>query len=74
MASIFQRPAAIAVIIAMLSIVGLSTILVLDHRRSQSSPPGTSFNTVNDAGAQMAPSQPASPIEPPRVVPAPLSK
>jgi hypothetical protein len=73
MASIFQRPVVIAAIVAALSII---TIIVVDHtdfvveQRPRTTPPGTTFNTVNDAGGQLAPTQPASPLEPPRVGPA----
>ena len=75
MASIFQRPVAIAAIIAVLSIITMGVVnhtnLVVDHR-PPITPPGTTFNTVKDAGAQMAPTQPASPLEPPRVGQAPM--
>jgi hypothetical protein len=71
MTRIFQRPVIIALMVAVLSTIALGIHLVLSHRTSKSSPPGTTFNTVRDAGAQMAPTQPLSPLEPPRVDPAP---
>jgi hypothetical protein len=65
----------VAAIVAVLSIITMGVInhtdLVVDHRPPLS-PPGTTFNTVNDAGGQMVPTQPPSPLEPPRVDPAPL--
>jgi hypothetical protein len=75
MARIFQQPVIIAAIVAALSIITMGVInhtdLVVDHRPPLT-PPGTTFNTVKDAGAQMAPTQPPSPLEPQRVDPAPL--
>jgi hypothetical protein len=75
MARIFQQPVILAAIVAALSIITMGVInhtdLVVDHLPPPT-PPGTTFNTVNDAGGQVAPTQPPSPLEPPRVDPAPL--
>jgi hypothetical protein len=74
MANIFQRPVVIAAIVAAVSIITIGIVnhtnLVVD-RRPPITPPGTTFNKVKDAGAQMAPTQPASPLDPPRVGQAP---
>jgi hypothetical protein len=74
MTRIFERPVIIAAIIAALSIITMGIVnhtdLVVDHRPPLT-PPGTTFNTVNDAGAQVAPTQPPSPLEPRRTDPAP---
>jgi hypothetical protein len=75
MARIFQRPVIIAAIIAALSIITMGLInhtdLIVNHRPPLT-PPGTTFNTVNDAGGQVAPTLPPSRLEPPRADPAPL--
>lgn len=75
MARIFQQPVIIAAIIAALSIITMGVVnhtdLVVDHRPPLT-PPGTTFNTVKDAGGQMAPTQPPSSLEPPRIDPAPV--
>jgi hypothetical protein len=76
MARIFKRPVIIAAIVAALSIITMGIVnhtnLIVEHRPPLT-PPGTTFHTVKDAGAQMAPTQPVSPLEPPRSDPAPLS-
>jgi hypothetical protein len=47
----------------------IATLLVVNHtnlivdKRPPKTPPGTTFNAANDAGAQMTPSQPESPIK-----------
>jgi hypothetical protein len=58
MTRIFQRPVIIAAIVAALSIFTMGVVnhtdLVVEHRPPLT-PPGTIFNTVNNAGGQMAP-------------------
>lgn len=70
MASIFQRPVTIAAMVAVFSIIVMAIVnhtnLVVDHR-PPITPPGTTFHSVNDAGAQMTPTRPPSPLDPPRV-------
>ena len=74
MASVLRKPAVIAAIVAAVSIV---TLLVVDHtnlivdRRPPQTPPGTTFNAVNSAGAEITPSQPESSIKVPVPGPAP---
>jgi hypothetical protein len=75
MQGILRKPAAIAAIVATVSI---AVMLVVNHtnllvdRRPPPTPPGTTFNTVNDAGAEIAPSQSESPIKLPSPVPTPV--
>ena len=75
MESVLRKPAIIAVIVAAVSIV---TMLVVNHtnlvvdRRPPQTPPGTTFNTVNDAGATAAPTMPESSIKPTPPGPAPV--
>jgi hypothetical protein len=70
-----RKPAVIAVIVAVISI---AVMLVVDHtnlivdRRPPPTPPGTTFNTVNDAGAKVTPTQPESPIKLPSMGPTPV--
>ena len=75
MPRILQQPVTIAAIVAVLSIITMDVInhtdLVVDHQPPLT-PPGRTFHTVKDAGAQMAPTQPPSPLEPPRADPAPF--
>jgi hypothetical protein len=74
MESALRKPAVIAAIVATIS---LATMLIVDHtnlivdRRPLKTPPGTTFNTVNDAGAGITPTQPESPIKLPSLVPTP---
>jgi hypothetical protein len=60
----------IAAIIAVLSIVTMGIVnhtnLVVDHR-PPITPPGTTYHAVRDAGAEIAPTRPPSPLEPARV-------
>jgi hypothetical protein len=64
MQGVLRKPAVIAMIVAAISI---ATLLVVNHtnlivdKRPPKTPPGTTFNAVNDAGAEMTPSQPESP-------------
>jgi hypothetical protein len=66
MESVLRKPVVIASIVAIISI---ATMLVVDHtnlivdRRAPKTRPGTTFNAVNNAGAEITPSQPESPIE-----------
>jgi hypothetical protein len=75
MEGILRKPAVIAAIVATVSI---ATMLVVNHtnlivdRRPPQTPPGTTFNTVNDAGAEITPTQPESPIKLPSLVPTPV--
>ena len=75
MEGLLRKPAVIAAIVATLSIAAMlvvnHTYLIVDRRPPQT-PPGTTFNTVNDAGAEIAPSQPESPIKLPSLVPVPV--
>ena len=70
-----RKPVVIATIVAALSI---AILLVVNHtnliidKRPQKTPPGTTFNAVKDAGAEMTPSQPESPIKLPSLVPKPV--
>jgi hypothetical protein len=70
-----RKPVVIATIVAALSI---AILLVVNHtnliidKRPPKTPPGTTFNAVKDAGAEMTPSQPESPIKLPSLVPKPV--
>ncbi|MBR1147668.1 hypothetical protein [Bradyrhizobium sp. AUGA SZCCT0431] len=60
MATVLRKPVIIAAIVAAVSI---TTIILVDHtnlivdRRAPQTPPGTTFNTVNDAGATVNPTR-----------------
>jgi hypothetical protein len=75
MQGVLRKPAVIAVIVAAISI---AIMLVVDHtnlivdRRPPQTPPGTTFNTVNDVGAKIIPTQPESPIKLPSMGPTPV--
>jgi len=75
MESALRKPVVIATIVAALSIAILLVVnhtnLVID-KRPPKTPPGTTFNAVKDAGAEMTPSQPESPIKLPSLVPKPV--
>ena len=70
-----RKPAIIAVIVA---VVSIATLLVVNHtnlivdRRPPQTPPGTTFNTVNDAGGTVTPTLPESSIKPTPPGPAPV--
>ena len=70
-----RKPAVIAAIVAIVSIVILllvdHTNLIVDRRPAQT-PPGTTFHAVNDAGAVITPSPPESPIKPASPGPVPV--
>jgi hypothetical protein len=72
MERVLRKPAVISAIVA---IVSIAAMLVVDHtnlivdRRPPLTPPGTTFNAVNNAGAEITPSQPESPIKFPSVGP-----
>jgi hypothetical protein len=72
---VFRKPVIIAAIIATASI---ATLLVVNHtnlvidRRPPQTPPGTTFNAVNGAGAVATPSQPELPIKPTPPGPTPV--
>jgi hypothetical protein len=61
-----RKPVVIAAIVAMISAAALIVVnhtnLIID-RRPPLTPPGTTFNAVKDAGAEMAPTEPESPIK-----------
>ncbi len=71
----FRKPVIIAVVVAAVSIAALLVVnhtnLILD-RRPPKTPPGTTFNAVNGAGATVTPTQPESPIKPTPPGPAPV--
>ena len=71
-----RKPVVIATIVAVLSIAILLVVnhtnLIIDKRAPPKTPPGTTFNAVKDAGAEMTPSQPESPIKLPSLVPKPV--
>jgi hypothetical protein len=75
MERLLRKPAVIAAIVAT---VAIATMLVVNHtnlivdRRPPQTPPGTTFNTINDAGAEITPTQPQSPIKLPSLVPPPV--
>ena len=75
MATVLRKPVIIAAIVAAVSI---TTIILVDHtnlivdRRAPQTPPGTTFNTVNDAGATVNPTRPESAIKPTPPGPAPV--
>lgn len=60
----------IAATVAVLSIVTMGIVnhtdLVVNHQPPLT-PPGTTFHTVRDSGAQIAPTVPPSPLEPLRL-------
>jgi hypothetical protein len=70
-----RKPVIIATIVAAVCIAALlmvnHTNLIIDKRPPQT-PPGTTFNTVNGAGAVAIPSQPEAPIKPTPPGPAPV--
>ena len=76
MATVLRKPAVIAAIVAAISLV---VMIVLNHtnlvidRRPPLTPPGTTFNTVKDSGAEMAPTRPESPIKLPALGPEPVT-
>ena len=75
MEMVLRKPAIIAAIVAAVS---LATLLVVNHtnwvvdRRPPQTPPGTTFNTVNGAGASVAPTTPESSIKPKPAGPEPI--
>ena len=77
MERVLRKPAVISAIVA---IVSIAAMLVVDHtnlivdRRPPHTPPGTTFNAVNNAGAEITPSQPESPIKLPSVGPKPVDR
>lgn len=75
MAIVLRKPVVIAAIVAAIS---MAAIFLVDHtnlivdRQPAKSPPGTTFNTANDAGATVSPTLPESPIKPTPPGPAPV--
>jgi hypothetical protein len=66
MESVPRKPLVVAAIVAVISVASLIVVnhtnLIVDRRPSHT-PPGTTFNAVNNAGAEITPSQPDSPIK-----------
>lgn len=68
MQNILRKPVVIAAIVAALGVTIMvfalinHTYLIVDRRLPQS-PPGTTFNAVNDAGAAISPTTPESKIK-----------
>jgi hypothetical protein len=77
MEGVLRKPAVIAAIVATVSIAIMllvnHTNLIVDKRPPQT-PPGTTFNTVNDAGAEITPTQPESSIKLPSLGPTPVDQ
>jgi hypothetical protein len=75
MEMIVRKPVIIAAIVAAVSIAALLVVnhtnLIVDRRPPQT-PPGTTFNTVNDAGGSVAPTMPEPSIKPTPPGPAPV--
>jgi hypothetical protein len=75
MGFVLRKPAIIATIIAAVSVAFLLVVnhtnLVID-RRPPPTPPGTTFNAAKDAGADVTPTQPESPIKPTQPGPTPV--
>ena len=75
METVLRKPAIIAAIVAAVSI---ATLLLVNHtnlivdRRPPQTPPGTTFNAANGAGATVAPTLPDSPIKPKPAGPEPI--
>ncbi|MGH6642145.1 MAG: hypothetical protein ACRED3_05545 [Bradyrhizobium sp.] len=75
MEMVLRKPVIIAAIVAAIS---TATLLIVNHtnlvvdRRPPQTPPGTTFNTVNGAGATAAPTMPESSINPAPPGPAPV--
>lgn len=71
---VLRKPVIIAAVIAAVSIAGMLVVnhtnLIVDRRPPQT-PPGTTFNTVNGAGATVAPTVPEPSIKPTPPGPAP---
>ena len=71
---VLKKPPVIATIVAVICVTTMlmvdHTNLIVDHRPPQT-PPGTTFNAANDAGATVAPTEPESPIKPRAPGPAP---
>lgn len=64
------------VIVTLVAVISAAVLIVVNHtdllaKRQPTAPPGTTFNTVQDAGAEVAPTQPESPIKPPQPGPEP---
>ena len=75
MAIVLRKPVVIAAIIAVISMAAMflvdHTNLIVD-RRPAKTPPGTTFNAANDAGATVSPTPPESAIKPTPAGPAPV--
>jgi hypothetical protein len=76
MESVLRKPVVIAAIVAIISVASMIVVnhtnLIVD-RRPPHTPPGTTFNAVNNAGAEITPSQPDSPIKLPSLGPTPVN-
>jgi hypothetical protein len=75
MESTLRKPAVIAVIVAAILIAAMFVVdhtnLIVDRRPPQT-PPGTTFNSVNGAGAAIVPTELESPVKLPSLVPTPV--
>ena len=72
MKNILRKPVVIAAIIAAIGVATMAVVLVnrtyhVVDKRPLQSPPGTTFNVVNDAGAQISPTTPESKIKLPQM-------
>jgi hypothetical protein len=77
MQNILAKPVVIAAIIAAIGVATMAVVLLnrtyqFVDRRPPQSPPGTTFNVVNDAGAQISPTTPESKIKLPPMGPPPI--
>lgn len=68
MHTLLQKPVTIVALVAAISV---AVLIVVNHSGLLASwqpaaPPGTTFNSVQSAGAELTPSQPESRIKPPQ--------
>jgi hypothetical protein len=70
MKNAIRNPVVIAIIVAVISMAALFVIDYANLNPSRpESPPGTTFRTVNDAGATVTPTAPESPVKLPSPAP-----
>jgi len=77
MKNLLRKPVVIAAIVAAIGVATMALVLVnrtyhIVDRRSPQSPPGTTFNAVRDAGAEISPTPPESTIKLPQMGPKPV--
>jgi hypothetical protein len=75
MQTILRKPITIVTLVAVLSV---AVLIVVNHTdlfsgRQPTAPPGTTFNTVQDAGGEVTPTRPESRIKPPQPGPEPAA-